>query len=358
MGCSIAINDELPRLIENLREVRPTVLVAVPRIFNRVHDGVRRQIAERGALAQRLFRRGLEAAMKRSAGESLGPVRWATWALADAAMFAKVRTKLGGRLRIAVSGSAALSRDVSDFISALGIQLLEGYGLTEASPVVAANTPTAHRPGSVGRPLSNVEVRVETGIEGTEVGGEILVRGPNVMLGYHNRPEETAAVLLPEGWLHTGDMGYLDDDGYLFISGRIKEQYKLENGKYVVPSPLEEDLKRSPYIDQLMVHGANRPHNVALVVLDEQAVRKWGEDQGLALGRLTEDPAVIELIERELERYGATLKSYERPRAFVLVLDEFTVQNGLLTPTLKLKRCNVLAKYGSMLDRLYDDGAS
>jgi long-chain acyl-CoA synthetase len=353
MGGSVAINDDLSRLVDNLREVRPTLIVGVPRVYYRLHDGVRRQLGARPAAVQRLFNEGLAAAVDRSRGQTLGLWRTIAWAAANRLLFAKVRDKLGGRLRYAICGSAALSRDVAEFISGLGILVLEGYGLTETSPVISINTPSDHRMGSVGRPLPGVEVRIESEASDASGTGEILVRGPIVMQQYHQRPDETRAVLSDDGWLRTGDVGHIDADGYLYVCGRLKEQYKLENGKYVVPGPLEEQLKRSAFIANALVYGANRPHNVALVVLDEPSVAEWARAQGLGNAKLIEQQAVRELIAGELVRCASQFKSYERPQDFVMVLDDFNIDNGMLTPTLKLKRRNVLAKYESALAALY-----
>jgi long-chain acyl-CoA synthetase len=183
--------------------------------------------------------------------------------------------------------------------------------------------------------------------------GEIIVHGPNVMRGYHNHPGETALVLTSEGGLRSGDLGYLDADGFLYVTGRIKEQYKLENGKYVVPAPLEERLKLSPYISNVMIHGANRPYNVALVVLDRAAIQKWAESEGVQLHDLPQDDRVRHLIHDELERHSAPFKAFERPVKFVIAAEDFTIENGMLTPTLKLKRRKVLERYGADLERLY-----
>ncbi|HEY4160301.1 MAG TPA: AMP-binding protein, partial [Polyangiaceae bacterium] len=243
VGCSMAINDEVPNIVANLAEVKPTILVALPRIFNRIYDGVNRQMAERPKPIRALFQAGIRAAAKKKRGESLSTWEGLTLALADRLIFAKVRGRFGGRLRFCVSGSAALSHEVAEFVDALGIDVFEGYGLTEASPVVSANCPGHARLGTVGKPLPGVRVVIDRSLGNDDQNGEIIVYGENVMRGYHNRPEEQAKMLMADGGLRTGDLGFLDADGYLHITGRIKEQYKLENGKYVVPSPLEEELK-------------------------------------------------------------------------------------------------------------------
>lgn len=352
-GLSMAINDEVLNLVNNLSEVRPTVLIAVPRIFNRIYDGINKQMAEKPAPIRALFRNGIAAATRRSRGESLGPFASLALALADALIFRKVRARMGGRLRLAVSGSAALSKDVAEFVDALGIDVFEGYGLSEASPVVSTNYPGNRKIGSVGKPLPGVRVVIDTEVTNDPVNGEIVVYGDIVMQGYHNRPEENAQTFTADGGLRTGDMGRLDADGYLYITGRIKEQYKLENGKYVVPSPLEEQLKLSPFIANVMIYGENKPHNVAVVVPDPQTLERWAKEQGKSLGDAAKDPEVKKLLQSEIDKQAATFKSYERPKGLLVVNEDFTLENGILTPSLKIKRRAVIAKYGKALEALY-----
>jgi long-chain acyl-CoA synthetase len=306
----------------------------VPKIFNRIYNGVQKQVADKPAFARKLFAAGMAAAKKKRGTEPLeaGEVM-RLWA-ADRLIFSKIRKKFGGRLRFAVSGGAALAREVAEFIDALGIEVYEGYGLTETSPIVSANFPGSRKIGSVGKPIAGVRVAIAE-------NGEIVVAGPNVMAGYHNRPEATAEVIDPDGTFRTGDMGMLDGDGFLFITGRIKEQYKLENGKYVVPSPLEEQLKLSPFILNAMIHGDNRPYNVALIVPDPQAAD--GKDER----------ELRELIAAEIKRCSAGFKGYEKVQEFAVIAEDFTQENGMLTPTLKLKRRNVLARWGEVIESLY-----
>jgi long-chain acyl-CoA synthetase len=353
MGCSLAINDAVPNLLGNLATVQPTILFAVPRIFNRIYDGVHKQISERPGLVQGLFHRAIAAAAAPHRGESAGILDSLAHTIADRLIFSTVRARFGGRLKYCISGSAALAPEVATFIAALGINVYEGYGLTETSPIATANGPHGSKLGSVGRAIPEVRIMIDTAATGHAEHGEILIYGPNVMQGYHNRPEENAAVLMPDGGFRSGDMGYLDKEGFLFITGRIKEQYKLENGKYVVPTPLEEALKLSPYIANVMVHGANRPHNVALIVPDAEALRKWAADAQVALGVVSENPRVRALIAAEITQFGKAFKGYERPERFAIVDEDFTTDNGMLTPTLKLKRRAVLEKYGALLDALY-----
>jgi long-chain acyl-CoA synthetase len=229
----------------------------------------------------------------------------------------------------------------------------EGYGLTETSPIATANYPGHRKMGSVGRPIPGVSIQIDRSVTDDPVNGEIIIRGPNVMQGYHHRPDENAAVLMEDHSFRSGDMGHLDSDGYLFITGRIKEQYKLENGKYVVPSPMEEKLKLSPFIANVMIYGANKPHNVALVIPDAEAVRGWASKQGGATQGIAHDEQVRQLIRSEIETLSKELKGYERVQNFIIVLEDFTTDNGMLTPTLKLKRRVVLERYGADLDALY-----
>jgi len=352
-GLSIGINDEVPNLVANLAEVRPTVLIAVPRIFNRIYDGINKQMLEKPAPIRALFHAGVRAATRRARGESPGLGGSIALALADRLIFKKVRARVGGRLRFAVSGSAALSTEVAEFVDALGIDVFEGYGLSETSPVVSTNYHGNRKIGSVGKPLPGVRIVIDTEVTGDPVNGEIVIYGDNVMQGYHNRPEENAQAFTADRGLRTGDMGRLDEEGYLYITGRIKEQYKLENGKYVVPSPLEEILKLSPYILNVMLQGENKPYNVALVVVDRDSVMRWAKLANFAVKDVTTDAHVKSLIQTELDNYGSRFRSYERPKKFVLVTEDFTVENGLLTPSLKVKRRNVLARYGKALEALY-----
>lgn len=353
MGCSLAINDDVANLVSNLSVVRPTLLFAVPRIFNRIYDSVNKQMAARPSIIRRLFHAGIRNATRKKRGEPLSLTDETSLIVADRLIFSKVRQRFGGRLRYVVSGSAALAKEVAEFIDALGIEVYEGYGLTETSPIATANFPGHRKIGSVGKAVPGVTIKIDKGVTGDSKNGEIIIYGPNVMQGYHNRPEENAQVLMQDGGFRSGDMGYLDEDGYLYITGRIKEQYKLENGKYVVPAPLEEELKLSPFIANVMIHGANKPHNVALVVPDPDSLKEWASKNGVDLSTAAGSERVNALIRGEIGKYAAHFKGFEKPKDFVLASEDFTTENGMLTPTLKLKRRNVLAKYESQLEALY-----
>jgi long-chain acyl-CoA synthetase len=356
MGASMALNTAVDKLVAEMPEVRPTILVAVPRIFNRIHDGVQKQIAGKPSIIQGLFRSGMAASMKKRAGQSLGFGESVSLALADKLVFSKIRDKFGGRLRYAISGGAALSREVGQFIDSLGIDVYEGYGLTETSPILTANQPGHRLIGSVGKVIPGCKVVIDREATGDPVHGEIIGYGPNIMKGYHNRDEENAAVLMEDGGFRTGDMGYQDDDGFLFITGRIKEQYKLENGKYVVPVPLEEAVKLSMLVVNVFVHGANKPHNVALIVPDFEGLKEWATEQGIedvTPSALVKNEKVRAKIREEIEAKSQGFKGYERIKEFALIEEDFTTENGMLTPSMKLKRRIVLEKYGELVEGLY-----
>jgi long-chain acyl-CoA synthetase len=355
-GASIAICEAVDKIIPNLAEVRPTVLISVPRIFNKIYDGVNKQMADRPAPVRTLFQAGLRASTKQKKGKELSLLEKLTLAIADRVVFGKIRDKFGGRLKYAFSGGSALSKDVAEFIDALGITVYEGYGLTETSPIATANRPGAHRIGSVGQPIPGVKVVLDKTKADDGKQGEILVYGPNVMMGYHNRDAENKEVFTEDGGFRTGDLGVLDDDGFLYITGRIKEQYKLENGKYVAPAPLEEQLKLSPFIVNAMVYGDNRLFNVALVVADMDAVKKWAAEAGVSAesdDKLLENARVKDMLQLEVEKASGSFKGFERIKKIAVIAEDFTAQNGMLTPSLKVKRRVVWGKYGPQIEALY-----
>lgn len=357
-GASMGITSA-KSLTRDMPEIKPTILVAVPTVFNRVYDGLRKMMEEEGGIKKLLFDTAMANGRNRIQLERLGKrSRWMDLqnGLFDKIIFSKVRDRFGGRLKHAFSGGAAISLEVAEFISAVGITVYEGYGLTETSPIVTCNIKGARRLGSVGQAIPGVTVEIDTDVTGDKEIGEIVVHGPNVMMGYYNLPEENDAVFTHDRGFRTGDLGHVDEDGYLFIRGRIKEQYKLENGKYVVPSPIEEQIQLSGFISQVMVYGEQRPHNVAVVVPDIEYLTKWAGEEGLDtsdLHALLAEPKVKELLKTEIDRAQSSIKQYERVRDFVIEAEEFTPENGMLTPSLKVKRRAVMAKFGDEIDAMY-----
>lgn len=359
-GASMGLAESVATIIENLAEVKPTLLFSVPRIFNRIYDGVNKKMSDAGGLKLKLFKKTLEVAKKRRdlAGEGKSSVLLnIQHAVLDKVVASKVRERFGGRLRYAFSGGAALSKDVGEFIDNLGILVYEGYGLTETSPIATANTPSGRRIGSVGKPIPKVTIKLEPAEGAPEGQGEIVVYGPNVMKGYHNLPEATAAVFNEQGGFRTGDMGRVDAEGFVYITGRVKEQYKLENGKYVAPAPLEEKLRLSQFIANIMIDGTNRPYNVAVIVPDFDTLKAWAATKGITTSsteELARRPEVTELLKAEVKTLGAEFKGFERPEKFVVATEDFSTDNGMLTPSLKVKRRNVTAKYGEQMNKLYE----
>jgi len=347
-------------LMDDLADLKPTILVSVPAVYNRLYDALQKMMAAKGGVTRTLFDRALANEQKRAGLAADGKTtRWVEMQhdMYDKLVFSKVRNGFGGQLRYSISGGAAISVEVAEFISALGLTVYEGYGLTETSPVAAANTPSYRKVGSIGKEIPGVTIDIDRELTDDPEIGELIIHGPNVMLGYFNLPEENEKALTADRGFRTGDLGYRDDDGFLFIRGRIKEQYKLENGKYVVPSPIEEQLQLSGYVTNIMVYGEQRPYNVAVIVPDMDALTKWAADHGLgdlSGEALLESDTVSDLYQREIDRLSGSIKGYEQVRGFVLEDEEFTPENGMLTPSLKVKRKAVLDRYGDDLEKLYE----
>lgn len=360
LGASIGFMESIDTLPEDIGKVAPTLLIAVPRVFNKIYDGLWNKINAAGGTARSLFLMGLKgAAQKREMAQDGRLALWPglKYALADKLVFSKIRQRFGGRLRGALTASAMMNQEVAQFFADIGIPVYDCYGLTETSPAVSMNCPRANRPGSVGRPLDQERVKIDTSKSlDSENEGEIVVYGPNVMQGYHNHPEATRAVMTVDGGLRTGDQGRLDEDGYLFITGRIKEQYKLENGKYVFPSSLEEEIRMVPWVENAFVSGEGRPFNICLVVPAYDRLVPWAGQKKISTlpADLVKHPEVHSLIAEAVTRHlGGKFRGYEIPRSFILVEENFSVENGTLTQTLKLKRRRVMERYGALIEAAY-----
>lgn len=356
-GGSMAICSDASRLLEFLPEVQPTMMFAVPRIWNRVYDGVKKQIASKPKAIQALFDKGMQAKNKEKTGEPLSLKEKATLALAEKLVFSKIVARFGGKLRFAFSGAAALSPEVGRFVDNLGIVVLEGYGLSETSAGTTGSKPNERRIGSVGKPMPGISIRIDESAEGVSKGeGEIIVYGCGVMKGYHNLPEETRKSFTDDGGFRTGDLGRIDSDGFVYITGRVKELYKLENGKYIAPVALEEKIQLSPYIAQCVVVGSDKPYNVALVIPDMTTLRPWASSKGINGSDpvLLENPQVKKLVRAEIDAQSRDFKGFESIRDFILHHEEMTPDNGMLTPTLKVKRRVVMERFGKQLDSLYN----
>ncbi len=360
-GGSMGFMGDVTTLAADMGKVRPTLLVAVPRVFNKIYDGLWAKMNEAGGLASALFTMGVDSARKRRELAEKGQSSFPTnlkFKLADRVVFRKIRERFGGRLTTAITGSATMNVEIGHFFSDIGIPVYDCYGLTETTPAVTMNCPAAHRPGSVGRPIDQVTVEIDQLFldEGAD-DGEIVVHGPNVMRGYNNKPDATREVMTTNGGFRTGDRGRLDEDGFLFITGRIKEQYKLENGKYVFPAAIEEEIKLLPWVENAMVYGDGRPYNVCMIVPDFAVLGKYARQNQLPEdpAQLVANPAVQKMIAGEITAFlKGKFGGYEIPKKFVLLQEDFSLENGTLTQTMKLKRLSVLGQYQDQLQALYN----
>ncbi len=361
-GGRIGIMQSVNTLAADIGAVRPTIIIGVPRVFNKIYEGLIRAMDEKGGLAKKLFYWGIENGIKcrtlKDAGKS--PLLCAAnHKLADAIVFSKIRKKFGGNIQACLTASAAIKPEVIEFFLALGIPLYEAYGLTETSPALTMNAPGAYRIGTVGRAIEFVELAIDRSvIEDETEDGEILAFGPNVMKGYLGKPTDTAKVVTPDGWVRTGDRGYLDKDGYLTITGRIKEQYKLVNGKYVFPASLEEAITHNPYIANAFVYGTGQNYNVALIVPDFEALAPLAIKKNISTepAEMIKHEAITAFLLRQIKKsLEGEFGHYEIPRKILLSPEPFTVENGVLTQTLKTKRRIILERYGDALMSLYGE---
>ncbi len=338
---------------ENMGEIRPTVMASVPRLYEMMHDRIVKQVRSAPALRQKIFHWAVGVGRKVSAlkqkGKNPGLILSQKAALADKLVFSKLKAITGGRLRFFVSGGAPLPQSIAEFFHAAGILILEGYGLTETSPVISVNTLDSFKFGSVGKPIPGVEVEIAG-------DGEILTRGPNVMVGYHNKPEQTAEAIDKEGWFHTGDIGHFDEEDFLRITDRKKNILVLSNGKNVAPQPIENALKQSSYINQIMLLGDNQKTVAALIVPDFDSVKGFAEDQGIGTSDLNEllvEQSVIQLIKKEISQYSSDFADFEQVRQFQLIDREFSADANEMTPTLKLKRNVIMENFADQINQMY-----
>lgn len=353
-GMSVYFAESLQTIGPNLREVRPTILVGVPRIFEKIYDRIQERAAEAGKFAATMLAWsvsvGREYAKYKLAHRPVPLFLKLKHAIASKLVFSKWHTAFGGRIRLLVSGGAALPEDLGYIYFGAGIPIIQGYGLTETSPVITTSHLDALRIGTVGTPIPNVEVRIAA-------DGEIEVRGPNVMRGYYNKPAETRAVFTDDGWFKTGDVGALDADGYLTITDRKKELFKTSGGKYISPQPIEQAIKASRFVNQVVLVGAERKFPAALIVPNWEQLESYCKLKGIQVQNrreLCEHPRIIDLLERQIDRLTPNLARYEKIKKVALLENEFTIEGGELTPTLKVKRRVIDQKYRDVIEKLYD----
>ncbi|MDX1546446.1 MAG: long-chain fatty acid--CoA ligase [Rhodothermales bacterium] len=336
-------------LVEALQHVRPTTFATVPRVLEKVYARIQEKTLEATGMKRMLGEWALRKAQTYELGqERSGPGFW----LADRLVYAKWRAALGGNVRFVIAGGAALHPDLANVFGAAGVPVLQGYGLTETSPVITYNRPGRNRAGTVGLPMPGLEVAIAD-------DGEILTRGPHVMQGYYREPEKTAEVLDADGWFHTGDIGTFTDEGYLKITDRKKSLFKLSTGKYVMPQPLEIRLGSEALIEHGIVVGSGRKYCAALLFPDEDALRAWARSQGVPadgpIAALLREPQVVARYEALVDRANEGMEPWSTIKRFVLVPDHLTVENEMLTPTLKVKRPKVRERFAKHIEALYDE---
>jgi long-chain acyl-CoA synthetase len=352
-GVQINYVESIEKVPMQLTEIRPTIMVSVPRLYERSYIKILSKIQQEGGAKRRLFAWALAVGRKVKEaewrGEKASAFARGQYAVAKARIFSKVLERLGGRLRFTVSGGAPLSREVGEFFDIVGLPILQGYGLTESSPVISVNLLEANRIGSAGRPLPGVEVRIAE-------DGEILARGPNIMKGYWNKPEATAEAIDKDGFLHTGDVGYLDADGFLFITDRKKDIIVTSGGKNVAPQPIEGKLGATAYIAQAVVIGDRYPYLTALIVPNFENLETYFADKGikgLSKEEMAQHPDTEKLVAEAVKKVNAELASHERIRRFALLSREFSLEEGELTPTMKVRRRVVAERYHDLIEGMY-----
>ncbi|SDW30647.1 long-chain acyl-CoA synthetase [Marininema mesophilum] len=361
VGSTVAFAEGIDKISENLLEVRPTMMTSVPRLFEKVSVAVLEQIKQATPIRRKIFNWAMSLGIERYNRfqasyeedwvfrDPLTPTLRRQLRVADRLVYSKVRDRLGGRIRGMVSGGAALNADVNRFFWAMNIPIIEGYGLTETSPIITANPTMKAKVGTVGKPLPNVEVSVAP-------DGEVLVKGPNVMAGYYKNEEATAKAI-KDGWFYTGDLGEFDEQGYLRLIDRKKSILVLSTGKNVAPQPLESEMNNSPFISQSALIGNGRKYTIALVVPDIEHIRPWAKREGIEADTFTEiinHPKVRQLIVQQVEEKTAEFASFERPKKTAIVDREWTVDGGELTPTLKVKMKVIEERYRELIQSMYD----
>ena len=355
IGFATAVDGRVDKIVENTGIVRPTFMGAAPRIFEKAHDRIVLMQKAEGGLKEKIFNKAFEVGLQvdrlKREGKPVPFLLAKQHALFDKLVFSKIRERFGGRVRFFISGAAALNREVAEWFNAAGIQILEGYGLTETSAGSFVNRPWLNKFGTVGPVFAGSEVKIAE-------DGEVLIKGPGVMEGYHNRPEATEEVL-EDGWLHTGDIGELDADGYLRITDRKKDLFKTSGGKYIAPSQIESTFKAiCPYVSQFLVHGNDRNYCIALITLDPDGIAGWASQNGLegaSYQEIVSNPKTQEMVGGYVEELNKRLNRWETIKKWILLDHDLTVESGELTPSMKVKRKTVEENYKDKIDALYRD---
>ena len=353
VGASIAYAESVETVAANVVEVKPTIVTTVPRLFERIHGRIIKSVDASSPVQKRIFYWAIEVGRQYARArrkKNISPLLQTQHAIADRLVFRKLRERMGGRIRFFVSGGAALGKEFGEFFEAVGLDVIEGYGLTETSPVISANPIEDYRFGSVGRPIPAVEVKIAE-------DGEILTRGPCVMMGYWNNKEATDEVIDKEGWMHTGDIGRFDSDGYLHITDRKKHLFVSSGGKNIAPAPIENLFLTSKYIEQFVLVGDRRMYCSALIVPDFDALQEYAGAHGIKYSsneELVESPEITDLINKDIDALQKDLANFERVRRFTLLKKPFSIEEGELTPSLKVRRKVVEEKYAGVIQGMYE----
>lgn len=351
-GATIAYAESIEKIATNMSEIKPTVMTAVPRLFERMYSKIKRNVENQPEKKRKIFDWAVELgknyAAAQKSDEQIPISLTLKHKLAEKLVYHKLKERTGGRLKFFISGGAALSRELGEFFEAIGIKVIEGYGLTESSPVISANRVNDYKFGTVGKPIPGVEVKIAK-------DGEILVNGPNVMQGYFKKKKETEEVLR-EGWLHTGDLGVFDAEGFLIITDRKKHLFKTSGGKYVAPTPIENMFLASKYIDQFVLIGDRRMFLTALVVPDFEALQEYADANRIPYNdpkELVNLKQIYELLEEDLGKFQKKLANFERVRKFTILEKPFTIEDGEITPSLKVKRKVIEERYQDLIEDMY-----
>jgi long-chain acyl-CoA synthetase len=353
-GFATAVDGRVPKIVENLAVVKPTFMGAAPRIFEKAHGRIVTMVEEEGGAKAKIFHWafgvGREVSRRQRAGQRIGPLLALQHRIADTLVFSKIRERFGGRVRFFISGAAALNQNLAEWFHAAGILILEGYGLTETAAGACLNRLDGYKFGTVGPAFLGTEIKIAG-------DGEVLIKGPGVMDGYHNLPEQSREALSDDGWFHTGDIGELDGDGFLRITDRKKDLFKTSGGKYIAPQHIETQFKTiCPYASQILVHGNDRNFCTAIITLDPDAIMPWAEQNGLAgrsYSEIVTSPKAREMVQGYVEQLNSGLNRWETIKKFVLLDNDLSVEGGEITPSLKMKRKVVEDKYRDRLDALY-----
>ncbi len=349
--CTVCYAESIETVAQNLIDIKPTIMTSVPRLFERIHSKIIKNVESQPEKKQKIFYWAMDAGKRYREALKKGKIPLSLslqYKLADKLVYKKLQEKTGGNLRFFISGGAALPRALGEFFEAIGIIIVEGYGLTESSPVIAANRVDDYKFGSVGKPFPGVEIKIAS-------DGEILAKGSNIMQGYFKNKKETDATI-KDGWLYTGDIGVFDADGFLLITDRKKHLFKTSAGKYIAPTPIESMFLASKYIDQFVLIGDRRMFLTALIVPDYEAIKEYADSHKIPYEKLEDlirDEQIYKLLDKEMDQFQKKLANYERVRKFVLLDRPFTIESGEITPSLKIKRKYVEERYQDLIEQMY-----